>query len=656
MLMYADVKMDTKTKNFGYLDLHTWTKFLLKVEPIRIFPCHLRITMMNQNAEISTNMTFRINIPGVKVQMASSRKKQHICSLSWTYNQRCTIFLSFDSQMACESNVTWLRTAIKDLEQYSQELIATKRLSRNAEVVNEESLQMYENIWETRAMKSYEDTRVSGIYEEIPEANCRRNRAPRGSVASGIYEEMLPVTQKSVKTEDMPPPLPPRTRINTGESEIHRSFSNPESDALKKKRYRNMFGSVFGLGRGKSAKSERKGKKCESPVSLSAKFLTLDITQGKRNSFSSPNLTKFTRSVSESDAFSYPTGGSLSDDVWCHESYLNTVSSQPETKTPLEEFDGKESGMASYGNLLEVPQVPRVPTPTITPPSSQESLPENTTEEAFNGIHFKFQEGTLKDDIPTATNTEGYLVMGPVGFNRDKVRELDRLEAERSAEKNLSGYVEMNGNGFNHEAVRELDRLESLSQPSSQEYENCRDLVSNVTFDRGCDSPADPSLIMSQEEKQKLHEEVLRDLNQSPKALPRRSMDFDEKVPSFFHNDDFCLRRSGKSQMRENKRRHQESPEVTRQTASFNGDVQVAKRRPTTAKKVDSPQEISAENRLNVPEIAEKCATLSRISRCSLRADLTSGFRRFASLPRFRKLDFTPLKAKITSALQRQNT
>ncbi|XP_059612576.1 uncharacterized protein LOC132259049 [Phlebotomus argentipes] len=610
LLMCVDVKMDTREKLIDYLNLRTWTKFFLKVEPIRCFPCHLRISMMHHNAEISSNLTIRINVPGINVQMATSRKKQHICSLSWTYNQRCTIFLSFDSKVSCEKHVKWLQMAIQDLELYSQQLIASKRHSRASTVdESEKPSQLYENIWETRGMRSYGDTqRTSGIYEEIPDA-----KAPRASIVSGIYEEMLPVETDAQKVaNEMPPPLPPRTRMNTFESGIPRSFTNPESEVLKKRRYRTMLDNVLGLGRRTS--KDKKGKKSES---LSTKFLSLDITQGKRNSFSSPNLTKMTRSVSESDAMTqYQCGTSVSDDFFCHESYLNTVSSQPETKTPFEDvMDDRRSVKSSVADLLHVE----------TPVSSQETLPETENADqsvsgAFNSIYFKFQDERGTPD--------GYLEMGPAGFDREKVKELDRLESQQ---KVASGYVEMNGSGFSPEAVQELDRLEAAASV---------DYVSNVTFLRGTDRPVDPSISMSPEERNDLQQQVRRRVNT-----------FDEKIPSYYPNEI----------VREGKRRYQKSPEVTRQTMYANGEAHLAKRKPKPRSQPEKPPisdspppPPSVENRLEVQSIGGKCATLSRINRCSLRADLSSGFRRFASLPRFRKLDLAPLKAKITNALQRQ--
>lgn len=548
--------------------------------------------------------------------------------------------------------------AIRDLEQYSQEFIAHKRLSRTSTVeeVSEKSAMTYENIWETRGMRSYGDTQrsscTSGIYEEIPDAAQRRNAAPRASIASGIYEEMLPVSDEGAKKDDqMPPPLPPRTRINTYENEIHRSFTNPESENLKKKRYRAMLDSVLGLGR--RTPKDKKGKKAQSPASLTTKFLSLDITQGQRNSFSSPNLTKITRSVSESDAMEqFQCGASLSDDFWCHETYLNTVSSQPETKVPFDDGEeGKTSQRSSMENLLEVSETSSVAhlrqnSVDCRIGSSQEEEGEPQEKDgsvngAFNGIYFKFQDERKPEKSPAGVNPEGYLEMGPIGFNRAKVRELDELEQKKP---DLSGYVEMNGNGFSQEAVEELDRLEAD-----------RDIVSNVTFSRGCDSPADPSRTMSPQEKRELQQEVLRDLETPPKRVNA----FDEKIPSYFPNEIVRRNSSSRSLVREGKRRYQKSPEVMRQAKSLNGDVQLAKRKPIARLSEDSAdvrqnsQDNSAESRLNVQSLTEKCATLSRLSRCSLRADISSGLRRFASLPRFRKLDLTPLKTKISSVLQR---
>lgn len=175
-------------------------------------------------------------------------------------------------------------------------------------------------------------SRASEIYEEIFEGSqFLRNesggrRFSRGSIASGIYEEMKPTASNfHAIMEEMsskPPPLPPlppiRKRINTYETEnlgllgdIPRSNTNPESELAKKKKYINVVHNIFS-GRSKRAESVSETVACSVEQIISSDQATyandttnkhspqlskplaklVEIAKSKRNSFSSPDLSK----------------------------------------------------------------------------------------------------------------------------------------------------------------------------------------------------------------------------------------------------------------------------------------------------------------------------------------------------------------------------
>jgi hypothetical protein len=84
---------------------------------------------------------------------------------------------------------------------------------------------------------------------------------------------------------ESPPPLPPRIRkrLDTDCSSLHRSYTSPESDFVKKKW--NIFDNVF--GKGKKIEPKRREKLDKSAASPRE----IQLLKTKRNSFSSPDLS-----------------------------------------------------------------------------------------------------------------------------------------------------------------------------------------------------------------------------------------------------------------------------------------------------------------------------------------------------------------------------
>lgn len=90
----------------------------MKIEAIQCFPCYVKVTLLRTDAN---PLIVRITIPGLHVQLAASRTKQHCYGLFWKSNRkRCSIFLGFPSEQDRCLHMGWLKEAVKDLERYRQ--------------------------------------------------------------------------------------------------------------------------------------------------------------------------------------------------------------------------------------------------------------------------------------------------------------------------------------------------------------------------------------------------------------------------------------------------------------------------------------------------------------------------------------------------------
>ncbi|KAG4076959.1 hypothetical protein HA402_015946 [Bradysia odoriphaga] len=74
----------------------------------------------------------------------------------------------------------------------------------------------------------------------------------------------------------------------------------------------------------------------------------------------------------------------------------------------------------------------------------------------------------------------------------------------------------------------------------------------------------------------------------------------------------------------------------------------------TPSTKSSIPETISSGSPLFYPKYATVTPLKESVS-CKKVSDIASSMKRFSSLPRFKKIDFSPLKLKINSVLQRHN-
>uniref|UniRef100_A0A182RHW7 Uncharacterized protein n=1 Tax=Anopheles funestus TaxID=62324 RepID=A0A182RHW7_ANOFN len=272
----------------------------------------MRISFFTAPTDLTTDLIVRINIPGLTVQMATSRTKQHSYGLFWKNNRkRCCAYFALETQLLCERHLRWMKKSIRNLELYRQEMMQLRRASRTPlyEIRQEmqpldplavaatadggmcDDMGIYQNLDNTQNIMGLQDilgplptvpvvertepnsanwsrrvSGMSGIYEEIRDDLAAPNsRLSRASIASGIYEEMKLViaSGEAIKEEVVtpPPPLPPRTRSNTNEGfDLQRSYTAPEAELMKKKRHHWLrLESMFGRRRTTSTNSQGSG-------------------------------------------------------------------------------------------------------------------------------------------------------------------------------------------------------------------------------------------------------------------------------------------------------------------------------------------------------------------------------------------------------------
>ncbi|XP_053965842.1 uncharacterized protein LOC128868112 [Anastrepha ludens] len=390
--MFMDVKLDIHNKRPDSLKFKQWSRCEVKIEGIKCLPSYLRvaITGCNDNetnvseeerSESKRCISVSVIVPGVSISLAASRTKKFSYGLFWTQNRKqCYIYFAVETESSCRRHMKWIKKTIKNLELHRQLMLEQNRISRgpvldsagmhvkqygkeNVQVSSQpkqedenSSESLYSALGPLPKIPSYDSNQNdwsrrishnSEIYEEIFENIDGQprvsRRVSRGSIASGIYEEMKPspcafnsIDEESTELqlgtglETTPPPLPPlpppRKRINTFDGqgvlgEIPRSNTNPESELAKKKKYKNVLDNIFGSGRAKRAESVSETQACTAEDIINSitptkadddnKATTLIYTndaaakrqersncpssalaKSKRNSFSSPDLLK----------------------------------------------------------------------------------------------------------------------------------------------------------------------------------------------------------------------------------------------------------------------------------------------------------------------------------------------------------------------------
>ncbi|XP_052869362.1 uncharacterized protein LOC128275029 [Anopheles cruzii] len=790
--MLMDVKLDIRERKLDFSHMKSWSQYYVRVEAVKCFPCYMRISFFSSPTDRTTDLIVRINVPGMTVQMATSRTKQHSYGLFWKNNRkRCCAYFALETQLLCERHLRWMKKSIRNLELYRQEMMQLRRASRTpAHEIRQElkpldpralapscvapwdDLGIYQNLDATENMADLQDilgplpmvptvekggasgpsdntsvasscsrrvSGVSGIYEEIRDDLLTNvaSRLSRVSIASGIYEEMRPIPGEGGnggggEQECTPPPLPPRQRLNTNEDfgADRGPFRTPEVDYLKKKRHWLRLDSVFGRKRTTSGDSQastgsvaKKGATKErhdkSPSAATAavvhrsKVCRFRLTEAKRNSFSSPDLSRLNigdLSDGCGDAVSADAAGNVSCDNLSDGNGSCTSEFYPQH--PLD-IDYIEEDFASSEYIHLSSQSTGA---TAEPDSGRgEQQPEpgeldpradwrrlNLSERIFDSFNRSANSSTVnlagagctvadRNDTEApkqATvasvkdDTAGYLEMGPpgTGFNRQKLDEIILRDGTKkqpyavsngNSEGSESIYMIMSGAGKLPEPIRSSSTSSSSSSSSSGSSSS------------GVSSASDHTTTSLE----------------GPGSGKQRSS-IDDKIASYYPNDERTPSRKGTVCSLEESspvRGTTTPPVVTtlpravksaqrsvveatvdmrdRVQATFRTPKATAESRRHCFRKMlgeTADRDAGGQSTETSPKLYQKYATVARTcspKKCakskpdetdrlqvgSAEATKSAG-KRFGSLPRFGKLDLSPLRMKINSVLQRHNS
>uniref|UniRef100_A0A182U6N8 Uncharacterized protein n=1 Tax=Anopheles melas TaxID=34690 RepID=A0A182U6N8_9DIPT len=618
--MFMDVKLDIRERKLEFSHMKSWSRYFVRVEAVKCFPCYMRISFFSSPTDLTTDLIVRINIPGLTVQMATSRTKQHSYGLFWKNNRkRCCAYFALETQLLCERHLRWMKKSIRNLELYRQEMMQLRRASRTPmyEIRQEmqpldpladgagggtdacDNMGIYQNLDNTQNIMDLQDilgplptvpvvvaaaaartdssaahnwsrrvSGMSGIYEEIRDdlAAGNASRLSRASIASGIYEEMRldpagasePIGE-AISTP--PPPLPPRKRLNTNEDfeELQRSYTAPEVELMKKKRHHWLrLESVFGRKRTTSTNSQDSAKKstCRKESKADTKSLTaaagpstssavvhrdkvgqLRLVENKRNSFSSPDLSR----LKVSDA---PGGGRHDEDggagnVSC-DNLSDGVGSCTSEFFLQPDIDYIEEdccfGSSEYINMSGVSLSSELPAAEGDKKQDHQQegfstvLPDmrrlNISERVFEGFNGSVNSSTVNlvgcvaaiegngcetetSSLPQASLVErppppiraseldGYLEMGPVGtgFNRQKL--LNEAVIYRNnplpAEDAAPHAVECVSSGGSPKLYQKYATLARISSPPSSKCMDGGKQSLEANVESACGSPAAPT-------------------------------------------------------------------------------------------------------------------------------------------------------------------
>uniref|UniRef100_A0A182FSG7 Uncharacterized protein n=1 Tax=Anopheles albimanus TaxID=7167 RepID=A0A182FSG7_ANOAL len=778
--MQMDVKLDIRERKLEFSHMKSWSQYFVKIEAVKCFPCYMRISFFSSPNDRTTDLIVRINIPGLTVQMATSRTKQHSYGLFWKNNRkRCCAYFAFETQLMCERHLRWMKKSIRNLELYRQEMMQLRRASRTPafEIRREmqplalmappsvmvpsvlgcvawDDLGIYQNLDNTGNItdlqdflgplptvpsdresgqlscpqsnppnavgERHHDSAMSGIYEEIRDAATDQvdSQLSRLSIASGIYEEMRPVSgerQKAILEEPTtpPPPLPPRRRLNTNEDmedEHNRSLHTSEMDSLKKKR--NWLEAVFGRKRtasgdshGSSSSKKGQNKKPEleqekpgntSPVVVVHRKNVCRLRFGgnKRNSFSSPDLSRLQIDIAPTntdgdlgvantsyDNLSDGNGSCTSEFYPQHNidyieldfgssEYLNMsiASSSGGLDQELENrsnaADGRRLNISE--RILEgFNRSANSSTVNLVGMACSASIPE--TEEPMEEISSARHESTLDKQ----QNMGGYIEMGHpgTGFNRQKLVEQSDQE-KRQTPKSIgdnggeSIYMIMTGGGKHPEPIRSSSTSSSSSSSSGVSSASDRSVMSIDS----CSVPMKRNSVDDKIPSYYPNEDVLR--------VPPRKTITDTCSPKlvvcpdnspFYGNCTPLASQSATTLPRTSKSAQRPVSGATldmqdRVQGTFRTPKPVHRRHFTDGRNVieEKPVDCIGSSPESSPKLFPKYATFSRASSSKVMGSdsvspLSSG-KRFSSMSRFGKIDFTPLRLKINSVLQRQGS
>ncbi|CAD7078189.1 unnamed protein product [Hermetia illucens] len=591
----------------------------------------------------------------------------------------------------------WMKKSMKNLELHRQELLQAKRNSVDRTGRKDSIFELTSGVMEeTKSIRDLQDilgplpkipdaresgnwsrrvSGVSGIYEEIPNGDFLQRRTSRGSIASGIYEEMRPPKtgspQGNIVTSTPPAPiLPVRKRINTNEIDqqpIPRSYTNPETELARKKKYLVVLENMFSRSKRSSSVSEETPIYANSQVVIRQKNQEEKLSRfkSKRNSFSTPDLT----SPCLFDNFE------SFDDV------------------SLESFDSNVFIADDQALSNEC-----IPFQACNPTPESFTFDLNVSDQIQPNFNFSCNMSTVNlvgANLNSASrpskvlvdDLSGYCVMAPIQKDRKKSSDSDKeneVNLQATCDDQIYEIMNMNAS---------TPSPEKINLGNSHIYQN---LMPNTT--KTGNISAEPLEKSENDDLKKTH---------------RKSTSIDDKVPSYYPNNCDLIkshRRKSNSVSDKINIRHLNTVKVSHcenlyisspqkildqrkrldsggsqkppvklralKTSStlysviksdenkphLNSDSDAQLHSAESHPKTEREQEMNTKNNERSPRIYQKYATLTRLSpnkyleKCAKKSNDMGGAKKFASLPRFKKFDFSPLKMKINSVLQRHNS
>lgn len=437
--------------------------------------------------------------------------------------------------------------------------------------------------------------------------------------------------------EEMPPPLPPpRPRVNT-QTEINRAYTNPESISSKKRK-RNIFETVFSrhksMQKRKPAKSKEPTTKAESPI--------IELIRSHRMSYSSPDLSKVdvNHYVNEFESDLMARSSATEFSIRNEHSFLNS------TATSEKEIFDEDRNISE--NLLSNFNI-----------SCNDST-VNLVGSNLNPNTDKISVATIIDDV------SGYCQMAPIIRSDSAISPVLAPEFPPKSPFIVNNFSQPQTpvdvtktitfcRDYGMEASLQNFENLTISKESSQ-----RSIIKNI---KAISSPS-PS------DQQKAKKST-----GSPKPC-KHNNSFDEKYPSYYPND---VQKTPLKDYRKNDGINYlaNSPNTPERAENLyiatprHGSCRSTKKSKESSKLVAvSPTNslISSNiSQLVTPSmkssISENISSASPIlfykvgdsATCKKSNDITSSMKRFSSLPRFKKIDFSPLKLKINSVLQRHS-
>lgn len=435
------------------------------------------------------------------------------------------------------------------------------------------------------------------------------------------------------ESSSSPPPLPPRSRKNTECSSIQRSYTTPESEMVKKKW--NLFENVFG----KSKKNEAKRREKLSQLQPRE----LHLLKAKRNSFSSPDLLNLDTSLDGNTS----DNGNLSFDV---DAPANISASNSWELDNLNEVDEEiETHQTNVSHQIK----PNFQLNLNADLSSVNLIGSNCNLNYHHNTSSHLEEPQL---IQPSTTPPGYLEMRPgKGFDIKKVEELDRqlqndylyrlkysyespINFRRESDYNLPPSGETFYSNSPNSAVRDEPHYVCMTK-------NTRITHTPVVDDFKSTTPAKSEA-----------EPIYLPMNRS------KRQSIDDKIPSYYPNSnyDVPMRKTPVARITPLKEKSN-SINIPLRTCKRNGSINHHSNdnNNNEDRESESPKKYATLSRMTVSNSIENQRNTSppSPSRSQKSGSISpTSLKRFASLPRFKKIDFSPLRMKISSVLQRNQS